>query len=55
VNILEQEAKRKQDIPAPNKYIKCLDWKKENKDINFQKFLRSERITLTDKILAQKK
>lgn len=35
VNILEQEAKKKQDIPAPNKYIKCLDWKKENKEINF--------------------
>ena len=55
VNILEQEAERKKSIPAPNKYNKCKNWRDENRADNLQKFLKSERITITDRILATKK
>lgn len=55
VNLFEREAKRKQKSPAPWQYIQSADWTKENSKDNLQVFLKGERITETDKILARKK
>jgi len=50
-NILEYIARKKKDIPAPNMYQTIQDWSKNNKG----KFMKSQRSTEIDKILALKK
>ena len=50
-NVIEQYAKSKKDMPAPNHYKIDNDWTKNTKG----KFLKGRRITQTDEILAQKK
>lgn len=46
-NIIEWEAKRKKDMPAPNHYKLDFDWSKNTKG----KFLKGDRVTLVDEIL----
>jgi len=56
-NILFEEAEKKKGHPAPNHYIKALNWTAESakaKD-NFQKFLKGKRVTQTDEILETRK
>ncbi len=50
-NIIAIEARHKIDIPAPNMYSSIPDWSKNTKG----KFPKSQRNTLIDQILAQKK
>ena len=57
VNVLTEHALSKKYIPAPNQYIKCLDWAKESQknNQNLQKFLKADRITATEQILSRRK
>ncbi|CDW83400.1 UNKNOWN [Stylonychia lemnae] len=50
-NIIEWEAKRKKDLPAPNLYKLENDWSKNTKG----RFLKGDRVTLIDDILKLKK
>jgi hypothetical protein len=50
-NIIEYEARRKKEMPAPNTYKLDYDWVKNPKG----KFLKGNRVTLIDEILKQKK
>lgn len=50
-NIIEYEARKKKDQPAPNHYKLDVDWNKNTKG----KFLKGKRITIVDEILMQKK
>lgn len=45
------EARQRKDLPAPNMYCSITDWSKNTKG----KFPKSQRNTLIDQILAQKK
>lgn len=57
INILTKIAMQKKNIPAPNAYVKVLNWTQEsakNRD-NMQRFLKAKRITFTDVILAKRK
>jgi hypothetical protein len=47
---------KKKDTPAPNKYSKARNWAEESRKAqdNRQKFLKEDRVTETDRILATK-
>lgn len=50
-NIIEYEARRKKDLPAPNTYKLDQSWTKNSKG----RFLKGDRQTLIDQILKMRK
>lgn len=50
-NIIEWQARKRKDLPAPNTYKLDFDW---NKNPN-GRFLKGKKVTLIDDILKQKK
>ena len=50
-NIIEYEARKRKDLPAPNTYKLDNDWSKNPKG----KFLKGKKETIIDDILKQKK
>ncbi|TNV78156.1 hypothetical protein FGO68_gene17627 [Halteria grandinella] len=50
-NIIEYEARKKKEVPAPGMYTKIEDWSQNSKG----RFTKSKRCTLIDQILAHKK
>jgi hypothetical protein len=53
---LTELANKKKSLPAPNQYIKCRNWEQEARrdKRDFQKFLKSEKLTETAAILKRK-
>ena len=51
---ITEDAKKKKAIPPPNKYIKNVDWKIENKTKNLQKFGFEKKMTMTARILKRR-
>jgi len=50
-NIIEKEARKKKELPAPNTYKLNYDWSKNTKG----KFLKGKKCSLIDDILKSKK